>query len=147
MRAALLHDVGKHAVAVERLNDRAPSSEDRERLRDDLLAATLETLERLELREVVALVTDLTRFERTGGEDGEFDPAVEILAATDIFEAITAPKFYKGTPWRITGALEELLHLPYCQRAARPVFTAFVALMKPTDASISVRPATKVIIQ
>ena len=147
MRATLLHDVGKHAVAVERLNDRAPSAEDRERLRDDLLAATLDTLERLDLSQLASLIEGLTRFERTGGEDGEYDTIVEILAAADIYDAITAPKYYKGTPWRITGALEELVHLPYCQRAARPVFGAFIALMKPKDASISIRPATKVIIQ
>ena len=72
---------------------------------------------------------------------------VHQLAAADIDDAITAPKYYKGTPWRITGALEELVHLPYCQRAARPVFEAFVALMRPKDASISAHPATKVIIQ
>jgi adenylate cyclase len=147
MRAALLHDVGKHAVAVERLNERVPSSEDREKLGDDLLAATEETLGRLNLPEVAAVIAGLTLFERTGGADGEFYTAVEILAAADIFDAITAPKYYKGTPWRITGALEELLHLPYCQRAVRPVFAAFAALMKPTDASISVRPATKAIFQ
>ena len=147
MRAALLHDVGKHAIAVERLNDRALSSEDRERLRDDLLAATLDTIERLDLSELAPLVEGLVRFERTAGEDGEFDAMVEILAAADIYDAITAPKYYKGTPWRITGALEELVHLPYCQRAARPVFEAFVALMRPKDASISVRPSTKVVIQ
>ena len=132
---------------VERLNDRALSSEDRERLRDDLLAATLDTIERLDLSELAPLVEGLVRFERTAGEDGEFDAMVEILAAADIYDAITAPKYYKGTPWRITGALEELVHLPYCQRAARPVFEAFVALMRPKDASISVRPSTKVVIQ
>ena len=42
---------------------------------------------------------------------------------------------------------EELLHLPYCQRAARPIFMAFVDLLKPKDAAISVRPTTKVVIQ
>ena len=147
IRAALLHDVGKHTVTVERLNDRAPSSEERERLRDDLLAATLETLERLGASDAAPLIEGLTRFERSGGEDGEFDAAVEILAAADIYDAITTPKFYKGTSWRITGALEELLHLPYCQRAARPVFQAFVTLMKPAEAAISVQPTTKVIIQ
>ena len=147
LRAALLHDVGKHAVAVERLNDRAPSSEERERLRDDLLAATLETLERLGASDAAPLIEGLTRFERSGGEDGEFDATVEILAAADIYDAITTPKFYKGTSWRITGALEELLHLPYCQRAARPIFMALVDLMKPKDAAISVRPTTKVVIQ
>ena len=147
IRAALLHDVGKHTVTVERLNDRAPSSEERERLRDDLLAATLETLERLGASDAAPLIEGLTRFERSGGEDGEFDAAVEILAAADIYDAVTTPKFYKGTSWRITGALEELLHLPYCQRAARPVFQAFVTLMKPAEAAISVQPTTKVIIQ
>ena len=111
------------------------------------MSNTRETLERLGLPELVAVIEDLIRFERTGGDEGEYDALVEILAAADIYDAITTPKFYKGTPWRITGALEELLHLPYCQRETRPIFKAFVELMKPNDASISVRPTTKVIIQ
>ena len=74
------------------------------------------------------------------------------LGTMRVTEQIEAMRALGANPVRqlvvaLAGALEELLHLPYCQRAVRPVFAAFAALMKPTDASISVRPATKVIFQ
>jgi hypothetical protein len=42
------------------------------------------------------------------------------LIAADIYDAMTAPKFYKGTSWRIPGALEELRHLSHRIAADRP---------------------------
>ena len=68
-------------------------------------------------------------------------------SAADIYDALTAPKVYKGTPWRITGALQELLHLPYCQGQVKPVFEAFVNLMKPRDAAISARASKKIVFE
>ena len=139
MTAALLHDAGKHVVEPARLNDRSLDGVGRERLRRDLLDATLQTLKQIGADSSAPLVADLYRFEATRGAEGEFSAAVELLAAADIYEALTAPKIYKGSPWRIVGALAELMRLPYCQSQQRPVFTAFAELMKPSGAVIAPR--------
>ena len=139
MTAALLHDTGKHAVEPARLNDRSLDGASRERLRHDLLEGTLRTLKQIGADSSAPLIADLYRFEATRGAEGEFSAAVELLAAADIYEALTAPKLYKGSPWRIVGALAELMRLPYCQSQQRPVFTAFAELMKPSGAVIAPR--------
>ena len=118
-----------------------------EQLRRDLAAQTAEALERLELPHLAPAIDALYRFERSLGGEGDVDPLTELLACADIYDALTAPKLYKGAPWRITGVLEELLHLPYCQAAERPIFQAFVDMMKPKDAAIVVRPATTVVLR
>jgi hypothetical protein len=110
-----------------------------ERLRRDLLEGTLRTLKQIDADSAAPLIADLYRFEATRGAEGEFDTAVELLAAADIYDALTAPKIYKGSPWRIVGALAELMRLPYCQSQHRPVFTAFAELMKPSSAVIAPR--------
>jgi len=60
---------------------------------------------------------------------------------------LTAPKVYKGTPWRISGVLEELLHLPHCQGTERLIFNRFVEIMRPKDGAISTTIKTEVIIR
>ena len=139
MTAALLHDAGKHVVEPARLNDRSLDGAGRERLRHDLLDGTLRTLTQIGADSSAPLIADLYRFEATRGAEGEFSAAVELLAAADIYDALTAPKLYKGSPWRIVGALAELMRLPYCQSQQRPVFTAFAELMKPSGAVIAPR--------
>jgi adenylate cyclase len=147
MTAALLHDTGKHAVEPARLNDRSLDGAGRERLRRDLLDATLQTLSQIDADSSAPLIVDLYRFEATRGAEGEFSAAVELLAAADIYEALTAPKLYKGSPWRIVGALAELMRLPYCQSHQRLVFTAFAELMKPSGAVIALRARPDVLIR
>jgi adenylate cyclase len=147
MTAALLHDAGKHVIGPARLNDRSLDGAGRERLRRDLLDATLQTLGQIGADSSAPLIVDLYRFEATRGAEGEFSSAVELLAAADIYEALTAPKLYKGSPWRIVGALAELMRLPYCQRQQRPVFTAFTELMKPSGAVIAPRARPDVLIR
>ncbi len=139
MTAALLHDAGKHVVEPARLNDRSLDGAGRERLRHDLLDGTLRTLKQIGADPSAPLIADLYRFEATRGAAGEFSAAVELLAAADIYDALTAPKLYKGSPWRIVGALAELMRLPYCQSQQRAVFTAFAELMKPSGAVIAPR--------
>ena len=145
--AALLHDVGKHAIEPAALNHPSPGAEARDRLRRELLDNTLAALERLGLQSLAPVIGELYRLEGTRGAEGEYGPAAEILAAADIYDALTAPKIYKGTPWRIVGALEELLRLPYCRTADRPVFQAFVELMKPKDTPVSGRRREQVILR
>jgi adenylate cyclase len=145
--AALLHDAGKHAIAPARLNDAALDSRGRDLLRAELLEGTVKTLEQIGEESAVPVVTELYRFEATRGAAGEFPPEVEILAAADIYDALTAPKIYKGLPWRIVGALAELMRLPYCQGRHRAVFAAFVELMKPAGASIATRVRPEVLIR
>jgi adenylate cyclase len=147
MTAALLHDAGKHVIGPARLNDRSLDGAGRERLRRDLLDATLQTLGQIGADSSAPLIVDLYRFEATRGAEGEFSSAVELLAAADIYEALTAPKLYKGSPWRIVGALAELMRLPYCQSQQRPVFTAFTELMKPSGAVIAPRARPDVLIR
>jgi adenylate cyclase len=147
MTAALLHDTGKHAVEPARLNDRSLDGAGRERLRRDLLDATLQTLSQIDADSSAPLIVDLYRFEATRGAEGEFSAEVELLAAADIYDALTAPKLYKGSPWRIVGALAELMRLPYCQSHQRSVFTAFAELMKPSGAVIAPRARPDVLIR
>jgi hypothetical protein len=127
-----------------RLNDRSLDGPARDRLRRDLLEGTLQTLRQIGQEAPAPLIDELYRFEATRGTGGAFRPEVEILAAADIYDALTAPKIYKGSPWRIGGALAELMRLPYCQRGERPAFTAFVELMKPAGAMVAVRPQPEI---
>ncbi len=147
MAAALLHDAGKHVIEPARLNNRNLDVAGRESLRRDLLDCTLRTLTKIGADSLNPLVADLYRFEATRGAEGQFDAAVELLAAADIYDALTAPKIYKGSPWRIIGALAELMRLPYCQTGHRQVFAAFVDLMKPAGATISARAKPDVLIR
>ena len=147
LRMALLHDVGKHALDGARLNHPSLDGPGRDELRRDLLANTASTLDQLGLAELTPAIEELYRFETTGGADGELGALAELIAAADIYDAMTAPKLYKGTPWRISGALDELRHLPHCAAADRPIFGRFVELMKPADFAIAARPAEKVLIR
>jgi len=107
----------------------------------------LRTLAKIGAESLETLITDLYRFEATRGAEGEFDAAVELLAVADIYDALTAPKIYKGSPWRIVGALAELMRLPYGQTGRRPVFAAFAELMKPAGAAIIARAKQDVLIR
>lgn len=137
--ASLLHDAGKRFIDPARLNARGLDEVERDRLRRDLLAGTLETLGQVGEDAAAEIVTDLYRFEASRGADGDFRPEVEILACADIYDALTAPKIYKGSPWSILGALAELMRLPYCLDGERAAFAAFAELMKPAGASIAMR--------
>ncbi len=145
--AALLHDVGKHAVDPENLNRQALSADDQARLRRDLRDSTILALSQLDLQRLEPLVRGLYDFEDCRGAAGSFCQAVEMLAAADIYDALTAPKLYRGAPWRIVGALEELLRLPWCAGNERPVFAAFVALMKPADATLAARSRSRILLR
>lgn len=147
LAAALVHDLGKHAVEPDRLNAPSLSGEERDRLRGDLLDNTKAVLEQLELTALAPLLEELYRFEASRGADGAYGAATEILAAADIYDALTAPKIYKGAPWRIVGALEELTRLPYCLGRERPIFDAFVDLMKPSDATIAAQRKATVVLR
>jgi adenylate cyclase len=144
---ALLHDIGKHAMAPRDLNLNYSDAASRERMRGELLAHTLDALRRLERDDLLAPMEELYRFEASRGGDGAPAPLVEIVAVADIYDALTAPKLYKGMPWRIRGALEELLRLPHCLQAARPVFGAFVDLLKPEGVHIAPRATGQVLFQ
>lgn len=144
LAAALLHDVGKFNIDANRLNERSPGNLERTKLRADLLENTLEVIEKVGQHQIASTLRHFYLFEETGGEGAEVDTLCELLAAADIYDALTAPKIYKGTPWRISGALEELLHLPHCQGVKRPVFDKFVEMMRPKDAAISTTTKTEV---
>ncbi len=145
--AALLHDVGKHALDPARLNETSPSKDARERLRRELLDQTLAILDRVGRSALKPAIEDFYRFEATRGEDGAFEPMIEMLVAADIYDTLTAPKAHRGVPWRIVGALGELQRLPYRQGRGCAAFDAFVDLMKPKDASLAMRPPSDVLIR
>jgi class 3 adenylate cyclase len=144
---ALLHDIGKHAMAAETLNAHHEGAQAREKLRADLLAHTRAALERLARQELIPEIERLYRFEGSRGAEGDPTPITEMVAAADIYDALTAPKLYKGMPWRIRGSLEELLRMPYCSQSVRPIFNAFVELMKPAGVHIAPRMAGQIVIQ
>jgi adenylate cyclase len=147
MAAALLHDLGKHAIDPARLNARDIDVPTRDKLRRDLLEGTLRTLAQIGEAALAPLIADLYRFEATRGAGESFPPAVEILAAADIYDALTAPKTYKGSPWRIAGALAELMRMPYCQERRSAAFEAFVQLMQPPGTTIAARARPEVMIR
>jgi adenylate cyclase len=145
LRIALLHDLGKHALSGSELNEPCPGSAQKDRLRGTLLRHTLAALERLGMTDLAPDIEDFYRFESCVDCAQPVRPLIELVAIADIFDALTAPKLYKGKSWRITGALEELLRLPYCRPGSRPFFTAFVEMMKPEASRIAVRSADKVL--
>jgi adenylate cyclase len=145
IRLALLHDIGKRALEPRRLNQRGLSSEERAALRGDLESATIETLTRLELGELADPIHAFYRFEAQE-HDGEIAMLTEILGVADIYDALTAPKFYKGTPWSIRGALEDILRMPFAVGRSRPVLQAFAELMRPASATLTVGRAAKPIL-
>ncbi len=130
VRLALLHDLGKHALAHDRLNSTSFTLEEIENLRQDLAAETVKGLGALGLDRLAPAVEELYHFERVRGEVKETTPLVALIAAPDIFDALTAPKVYKGKGWTIAGSLEELVRLPLNPAAAR-IFRGFVDLMSP----------------
>ena len=93
--AALVDDLGKHAVEPDRLNAPALSGEERDRPRHDLQDNTKKVLERLEMNQLGPTIEEFHRFEASCGADGEFGAATEIPAAADIHDALTSPKIYK----------------------------------------------------
>ena len=133
---ALLHDLGKHAIDAERLNRPSLSHSQRDALRNEMCVETLAVLDQLGVADLAATIEGLYRFEKARGASGEFDTTVEIIAVCDIYDALTAPKRYKGAPWQIPGALAELKRLPWCQIGDRPVVDAFVELMKSKDSEV-----------
>lgn len=145
--AALLHDIGKHAVDSDRLNERSLGEQARSALRRELLENTVKVVEQVGHTELRPTVEALYGFAAARGADANVDPLTEILALADIYDALTAPKLYKGAPWRISGALEELLRLPYCQGAERPIVSAFVDMMKPDSVVISAGSTARVTIR
>ena len=145
--AALVHDVGKHAIDADRLNRPMMSGMDQEAIRTDMCRETVAALDRLGLARLSHVVTELYRFERTRGADGGYDATVEVLAACDIYDALVAPKRHKGAPWRIPGALAELLRLPWLNIRDAGVFEAFIELMKPKDAEIQGLSRAKILLR
>jgi adenylate cyclase len=143
LRIALLHDLGKHALDGTLLNGPCPGTEQKAALRSQLLQCTQTAVETLGLADLAPCLDALYRLESGDFCNGNWEPEVGLVAIADIYDALTAPKLYKGNPWRITGALEELLRLPICEGSSRVCFEAFVELMKPEDARISLRSAEK----
>jgi adenylate cyclase len=145
--AALLHDVGKHAIDPDCLNRPALAADERTALRNALRDGTVAVLSQLDLARLEPVIRAFYAFEESRGETGQYEPTVEILGAADIYDALTAPKLYKGAPWSIVGALEELQRMPWCARADRLVFSTFSELMKPADAKLSSRARSRVVLR
>jgi adenylate cyclase len=146
IRLALVHDIGKRRIASTRLNEASLSTTDRDALRRDIETATHDALAQLGMTELDEPLSRLYAFERTRGADSDADLLTEIVAVADIYDALTAPKLYKGKSWRIPGALEELLRMPYCKAKARPTLLTFAELMRPKDIALSVGKAKKAVI-
>ncbi|HEY7991165.1 MAG TPA: adenylate/guanylate cyclase domain-containing protein [Stellaceae bacterium] len=136
LRFALLHDIGKRTLDTARLNRRGLTAEERAALRTDLERATAETLDRLELGELASALPPFYRFEAQE-LTGEIDMLTEIVGVADIYDALTAPKFYKGTPWSIRGALEDMMRMPFAINRPRPILAAFAELMRPAAATLT----------
>lgn len=136
VRLALLHDLGKHALDHARLNDPNLPHPYIESLRDELRAETEAALEALGLDRLRPAARELYAFERARGDVKSPGVVTALVAAPDIYDALAAPKLYKGKGWTIAGSLEELLRLPR-DPATTAVFRAFVDLMRPESATIT----------
>ncbi|MBM3517206.1 MAG: hypothetical protein FJX56_04840 [Alphaproteobacteria bacterium] len=151
LAAALLHDVSKDTIDAGRINAVGLDGAKCDRLREDLRAGTLSILDQVGFAEATPVIDRLYRFEANGGAGTPAevlgDSVLLPIAAPDIYDAMTAPKFYKGTSWCISGALGELLHLPACAASVRPLIQAFIDLMRPADFSPTPRRESGVIIR
>jgi adenylate cyclase len=141
---AFLHDLGKHALDPARLNGGLLTGAKRDRLVHDLREATLDALDRLGLGHLRGSLERLYRFEAARGAEPESDALVTLVAAADMYDALVAPKAYRGRSWSISGTLEELL------RTQRPrsdcsVLQGLAELMRPADAVVTVRGKGQVV--
>jgi adenylate cyclase len=141
---ALLHDLGKHAAPAAQLNDPDLGLPALEALRETLRQETLKGLELLGFGHLKGALEELYQIERTRGEGAGASTLPHLVAAADIYDALVAPKLYKGKGWSITGSLEELLRLKVAP-AHKPIYRTFVALMKPAKAQIHDAEASGVI--
>jgi HD-GYP domain-containing protein (c-di-GMP phosphodiesterase class II) len=137
---AFLHDLGKHAIDSHRLNASALTTAQRGALVHDLLAATLDALPRLDVAHLREAVERLYRFESARGAP-EDDRLVMVVAAADTYDALVAPKLYKGRSWSIAGTLEELLRMPH----TGPIFQALAELMCPAGTTVALRTKTEIL--
>ncbi len=136
VRLALLHDLGKHALDHGRLNDPNLTHPYIESLRSELEGETAAGLETLGFGRLQPALRELYAFERSRGDLKACGLLATLVAAPDIYDALAAPKMYKGKGWTIVGSLEELLRLPR-DPATTAVFRAFVELMRPDAAKIT----------
>jgi hypothetical protein len=145
LHLALLHDLGKHAIDPARLNATPLSSRQREELVNDLRDHTARALERLDLAHLVPALERFYRFEFGRGADEESDPLVLLVAASDMYDALTAPKAFRGRAWSIAGTLDELLRTPHAQRRPCPVLLGLADLMRSPTTVLSARPKAGVL--
>lgn len=141
IRLALVHDLGKRAIDPRRLNERGLSEEDRTSLRADLESHTIETLAQLEFDSMAEAVRALYRFEAQQQPHAVFDALTTIVGIADIFDALVAPKFYKGAPWTVRGALEEVARMPIMLGEQRGFLNVFAELMRPASVSLTMARA------
>ncbi len=144
VRLALLHDLGKHAVDHARLNDAHLGLEDLDRLRNDLAGGTVAALQALDLGSLAPAIGELYAFERKKGDVPPPRLLVQLVAAPDIYDALTAPKIYKGRGWTIAGSLEELVRMPQ-DPATRAVFRGYAELMRPETLRLAEASSAKVL--
>ncbi len=132
---ALLHDLGKHAAQATQLNSPDLGLPALEALRETLRLETLKGMDLLGFGRLKGAVEELYQVERGRGEGAGAGTLAHLVAAADIYDALVAPKLYKGKGWSITGSLEELLRLKLPAQA-KPIYRAFAALMKPAATQI-----------
>ena len=130
---ALLHDLGKHAIDLDLLNNPDLSAEELEQLRSDLYRETNLVFTELNYGSYSAALENLYHFKRTQELRNEDDLLTLVVSAANLYDTLTSPKLYKGDPWTISGALEELLRSPHIMNENCAVYRAFVELMKPEN--------------
>jgi adenylate cyclase len=140
---ALLHDLGKYSVEHEKLNDTSLEKEERLSLIRLLCENTKEALRQLELEHFIPQLERFYDYEMTKGAVKDIDAFTLIVAIADIFDALTAPKMYKGKSWSIQGTLEEILRNPYAQLQKSPIIRDFVELMRPASEEVKASKKTK----
>jgi adenylate cyclase len=132
----LLHDLGKHALEPSRLNDANLGLGALATLRQDLEVQTSQAMEKLGFGALRPALGSLYRFEEHKGR-AEGDLLTWLVAAGDMYDALCAPKIYKGRGWSIPGTLEELLRSCPPASPQLAVFRAFVELLRPEESLIS----------
>ncbi|HEY0826720.1 MAG TPA: hypothetical protein VGE40_01375 [Bacilli bacterium] len=132
---ALLHDLGKHAIEPSLLNHPALDNTQSKLLSSQMSDHTSSALEQLELERYTSFLTPFYQFQLSRGSQCKIHAISFLLAICDMYDALTAPKLYKGKPWSVQGVLEEIVRLAY-HSDMKPIITHFIELMKPEEKEI-----------
>lgn len=136
---ALLHDIGKYAVDSETLNATDLDSDGIDGLRRDIYGQTASVLKKLGLEQIVLHMNNFYEYEKNRSGDLISDGLTSVVALADVYDALTAPKIYKGKSWSINGTLVEISRMTQNDVYLSELSKYFIELMRGDDSEIVVK--------